>query len=327
MSQRIASCFAGIFALAFIAATAVAATPDDEVLLTRGDVTVTRGDLMRMVEVSFPQGARESVLADNKKVRQIIADIFIIRTLAAEGQQAGFADDPLVKFKTAMQHDRALMDAVLDKTVAAAGNPDFEKLARERYDTNPGQFVQAEQVRASHILIAPKEGRSKEQARALADDVRKQALEGKKSFEDLALEFSDDQSAKTNKGDLGFFERDRMVKPFADAAFAMSKPGEISPVVESPFGFHVIKYADRKPQRTKSFDEVKAMMIDQDRQQYTARVRTEKIESVRSLEGIKVNQEAVTAISAQGTKDAKGAKDAQGAKDAKSARHVKHAAP
>lgn len=321
MSQRITSCFAGMFALVFIAGTAVAAAPDDEVLLSRGDVTVTRGDLMHMVEVSFPQNARESVLADNKKVRQIIADIFIIRTLAAEGQQAGFADDPLVKFKTAIQHDRALMDAVLDKTVADAGNPDFEKLARERYDTNPGQFVEAEQVRASHILIGPKEGRSKEQAQALAEDVRKQALEGKKSFEDLALEFSDDQSAKTNKGDLGFFERKRMVKPFADAAFAMSKPGEIAPVVESQFGFHVIKYADRKPERTKSFDEVKAMMIDQDRQQYTARVRSEKIESVRSLEGIKVNQEAVTAISAKG---AKGATDAKGVTDAK---HVKHAAP
>jgi peptidyl-prolyl cis-trans isomerase C len=321
MSQRIASYFTGMFALVFVAAAAVAAAPDDEVLLTRGDVTVTRGDLMHMIEVSFPQGARESVLADNKKVRQIIADIFIIRTLAAEGQQAGFADDPLVKFKTAIQHDRALMDAVLEKTVADAGNPDFEKLARERYDTNPGQFVEAEQVRASHILIAPREGRSKEQARALAEDVRKQALEGKKSFEDLALEFSDDQSAKSNKGDLGFFERKRMVKPFADAAFAMSKPGEIAPVVESQFGFHIIKYVGRKPERTKSFDEVKAMMIDQDRQQYTARVRTEKIESVRSLDGIKVNQEAVTAISA------KGATDAKSANDAKDAKRVKHSAP
>ena len=315
MSKRASFFLSGVFALAFTAGAAMAATPDDEVLLTRGDVTVTRGDLMRMVEVSFPENARASVLADNKKVRQIIADIFVIRTLAAEGQQAGFADDPLVKFKTAIQHDRALMDAVLEKTVAAAGNPDFEKLARERYDTNPAQFVEAEQVRASHILIGPKEGRSKEQAKALAEDVRKQALEGKKSFEDLALEFSDDQSAKTNKGDLGFFERKRMVKPFADAAFAMNKPGEIGPVVESQFGYHVIKYVARKPERTKSFDEVKAMMIDQDRQQYMARVRTEKIESVRSLDGIKVNQEAVTAISANG------------AKDAKSAKSIKHAAP
>ena len=194
------------------------------------------------------------------------------------------------------------MDSLLDKAVAATSTPDFEKIAREHYKANPERFRQGERVRASHILIGPKEGRSKDQAKALAEEVRKQALQGQKTFEDLVLEYSDDKSARTNRGDLGFFERERMVKPFAEAAFAMQKPGEISPVVETQFGFHVIRFVDRKPARQLGFDEVKRKIIEKERQQFEARVRTERIEAARSLEGIEVNQDAVSAISDEARK-------------------------
>lgn len=306
MSQRILPIVAGVLAL-FCAAVVAAAAPDDEVLLSRGEIAVTRGDLMHMLETSIPEGGRAGALADNQKVRQLIADLFVIRVFAAQARQAGLDQDPAMRFKLAVQEDRTLMAAALDTAVAAEGTPDFEKTARERYTANPGRFLQPERVRASHILITVKEGRDEAQARALAEDLRKQALEGKKSFEDLARENSDDQSVKTNKGDLGFFARDRMVGPFADAAFAMSKPGEISPVVETQFGFHVIRYAERKPERQLNFDEVKKRLIEQEQQKYAARIRGEKIEAVRSLEGINVNQDAITAISAASRKAAEAA--------------------
>ena len=312
MTQRAFSFIASVLLLA-CASIGRAAPEDDVVLLRRGDITVTRADFMHMVESSTPQAGRATALADDRKVRAMIADLYVIRELAAEARQAGLADDELVKFKLAVQQDRTLMDALLDKAVAAAGTPDFDKIARERYTANPQRFRVGERVRASHILIAAKMDRSKEQAKVLAEDVRKQALEGK-PFADLVLQYSDDQSAKTNKGDLGFFEHDRMVKPFADAAFAMNKPGEISPVVETQFGYHVIRYAERKPARQLSFDEVKGGIIERERQSYEARVRTEKIEEARSLKDIEVNQEAVAAISAEGKKAAAAALAAAQAK-------------
>ncbi|HWZ90570.1 MAG TPA: peptidylprolyl isomerase, partial [Polyangiaceae bacterium] len=100
---------------------------------------------------------------------------------------------------------------------------------------------------ASHILIAykgslraaPTITRSKAEAQKLANTVLAQAKAGAK-FGDLAVKYSDDPSAKQGQGSLGKFGRNQMVKPFADAAFAL-KPGELSSVVETPFGFHIIK--------------------------------------------------------------------------------------
>ena len=306
MTQRAISLLASFLLLA-CASFARAAPEDDVVLIRRGDTSVTRADFMRMLESSTPPAGRAALLADDRKVRAMIADLFVIRELAAEAREAGVADDELIKFKLAVQQDRTLMDAMLDKAVAAAGKPDFEKIAKERYTANPERFRVGERVRVSHILIAPKKDRTKEQAKALAEDVRKQALEGKTSFDQLAIQYSDDPTAKTKKGDVGFFEHDRMVKPFADAAFAMSKPGEISPVVETQFGYHVIRYAERKPARQLGFDEVKGGIIERERQSYEARVRTERIEQARSLKDIEVNQEAVAAISVEGKKAAEAA--------------------
>jgi parvulin-like peptidyl-prolyl isomerase len=102
-------------------------------------------------------------------------------------------------------------------------------------------------VAASHVLIQYKGSmraganvkRSKDEARKLATDVMNKAKKGQ-DFAALAKEYSDEPGAKDRAGALGKFAKAQMVKPFADAAFAL-QPGEISQVVETDFGFHVIK--------------------------------------------------------------------------------------
>jgi peptidyl-prolyl cis-trans isomerase C len=127
---------------------------------------------------------------------------------------------------------------------------------KEFYDKNPERFKRPESVRASHILIrvdANADAAAKQAARARADELLKQLRAGG-DFAALAKQHSQDGSA-ANGGDLGVFGRGQMVKPFDDAVFAL-KPGEMSGVVESPFGFHIIKSVERQPASTVPLAEV-----------------------------------------------------------------------
>ncbi len=130
------------------------------------------------------------------------------------------------------------------------------------YGSNPQYFSQPEKIRASHILIkVPKDAdaAAKAAARKKIEDVQKRLKKGEK-FSDLARTVSEGPSSK-NGGDLGYFGRGQMVKPFEDAAFALKK-GEVSSIVETQFGYHIIKLTDRKPAGLVPYDQVKKQIHD-----------------------------------------------------------------
>ncbi len=131
---------------------------------------------------------------------------------------------------------------------------------RSYYDQNVARLSGKEERRASHILInaakdAPAAERQK--AKARADELLAAARKSPESFADLAKKNSQDTGSAANGGDLEYFARGGMVKPFEDAAFAMKK-GDISEVVESDFGYHIIKLTDIKSPKQRSFEELRA---------------------------------------------------------------------
>jgi peptidyl-prolyl cis-trans isomerase D len=141
------------------------------------------------------------------------------------------------------------------------------------YEQNAARLSGKEERRASHILInAPKDmpaaerAKAKDRATALLAQVRKSP----ETFADVARKNSSDTGSAANGGDLDFFGRGAMVKPFEDAVFAMKK-GDISDVVESDFGFHVIKLTDVKAPKQKSFEELRAGMESELRNQLAQR--------------------------------------------------------
>jgi peptidyl-prolyl cis-trans isomerase C len=126
------------------------------------------------------------------------------------------------------------------------------------YAKNPDQFTQGESVRASHILISVPKGAdaaAKAQARAKAEQVLKDVKAGQ-DFAALAKQHSADPGSAANGGDLGFFQQGQMVGPFNDAAFTLA-PGTTSDLVETDFGFHIIKVIEKKAGRTVPLEEVK----------------------------------------------------------------------
>src|SRR5205085_5619524 len=113
---------------------------------------------------------------------------------------------------------------------------------------------------AAHILInAAKDAPAadREKAKAKAESLLAEARKNPAGFAELAKKNSDDKGSAANGGDLDFFGRGAMVKPFEDAAFAM-KAGEISNVVESEFGFHIIKLIAVRGGEAKPFESVRA---------------------------------------------------------------------
>ena len=134
--------------------------------------------------------------------------------------------------------------------------------ARDFYDKNPDKFKQGESIRASHILVMANEKAdeaTKKAARTKIEGVLKRVRAGQ-DFAKLAREFSDDGS-KDQGGDLGFFQKGQMVPAFDQAAFAL-KPGEVSEIVTTQFGYHIIKLAERKEASVIPFDQIRPRIVE-----------------------------------------------------------------
>jgi peptidyl-prolyl cis-trans isomerase C len=155
------------------------------------------------------------------------------------------------------------------------------------YDGNIDRFKQPERVKASHILIGFGEGdteATKQEKRREAEGLLAQLGQGS-DFAQLASEHSTCPSGQ-NGGDLGFFGRGMMVKPFEDAAFSLA-PGEISDVVETRFGYHIIMVTDREEDRTLPFHEARDgifQMLDGQRMQEAMKAYTEQLRASADIE-------------------------------------------
>jgi len=156
---------------------------------------------------------------------------------------------------------------------------------RKYYESNLSKYGESEQRRASHILISVKGGATdedKRKARQRAEGVLSQLRASPGSFADLAKKESGDPGSASQGGDLGFFSRGMMVRPFEEAAFRL-KLGQISDLVESDFGFHIIKVTGIKPGKMKTFEQVRPEIELQLKKQQAGRHFAEAAEVFSNL--------------------------------------------
>ena len=128
------------------------------------------------------------------------------------------------------------------------------------YNDNIQQYQTQEQVKASHILLKTA-GKDEAAVRKQAEEILQQVKSGG-DFAALAKKYSEDDGSKVNGGDLDYFARGRMVPEFEKVAFELP-PGQISDLVKSQFGFHIIKVIDKRPGATRSLDEVRTQIQEQ----------------------------------------------------------------
>ena len=169
---------------------------------------------------------------------------------------------------------------LIDKEVAEKIKVSDEE-TKSFYDRNPQLFQQPEQIKASHILIkvqsnAPDE--QKAEARKKIETVQQKVQKGE-DFATLAKTYSEGPSGPKG-GDLGYFRRGQMVKPFEEAAFSL-KPNETSDIVETQFGYHLIKVDDKKPATKMAYAEVKDRLSEHLKKQKTDSETNAYIETLR----------------------------------------------
>lgn len=154
--------------------------------------------------------------------------------------------------------------------------------AKEFYEKNPQMFQQPEKVRASHILIKvdpQAEESDKKAAREKLEGIQKK-VEAGEDFGELAKTHSEGPSS-TKEGDLGYFGRGQMVKAFEDVAFGL-KTGEVSDIVETRFGYHLIKGTGDKPAGTVPYEEVEERLKTYLKEQKTQKKVADYIETLKS---------------------------------------------
>ena len=204
---------------------------------------------------------------------------------------AGFGKGDAVKDAIAKATERILSDAMLE-SIDQKNQPslqDIEAYARTSYNANQGKFGEPEQVRASHILIRTGEANAREKLQ----EIHKQIKAGA-DFAETAKVRSQDPGSASKGGDLGFFARGRMIKPFEDVVFAMTQKGQMSEVFESPFGFHIIQLTDRKPAGTKMFSEVKEQLMRESQSAIIMQGRVKEQE--RILKAARFDDEGIEAM-------------------------------
>ena len=225
-------------ALAQTGTPAPAADPSKVVARVNG-IAITEGDLA----VAAADPALQLPNLPEAQKRDLLTGYLIDLKLGARAAEAAkVADAPDFARKLAYNRDKTLLDEYLEQEAKKAVTPEA---ARKLYDETAKGITPEQEVRARHILVESEEEAKKAQAR----------VKGGEDFAKVAGELSKDPGSKTDGGDLGFFTKDRMVEPFAEAAFKL-EPGQISDPVKSQFGWHVIKVEEKRTKPVPSFEEM-----------------------------------------------------------------------
>ncbi len=290
------------FILVFLPAMAEEKKPADSKVAEINGVVITQEQFDKELNIHLDRVSRQGRQVSDDQLatlkKDILEGLIEREVLSQESQKAGIKitdqtiDEQLAaikkrfpseaEFKTALSKMNLTEDEV--KAQIARGLAIRELIeqqitskivitdaeTRAYYDGNPQMFKQPKQVKASHILIKVDAGAAeaqKAEARKKIENVQQKLKDGG-DFAELAKEYSEGPS-KAKGGDLGYFRRGQMVGPFENAAYAM-KTNEISDIVETRFGYHIIKVYDKKPEQTLAYADVKDKL--------SQRMQQEKVE-------------------------------------------------
>ena len=253
-----------LFVVPSMAQDAKAIAKVDGVAISEDDVRMALEELGPTLPPQMDAAQRRTYTID------YLIDLKIVAAVATKEK---VAETPEFKKRVEQTRDRILMETLLTREGDKGSS---EEAMKKFYDETLKTLKPGQEVKARHILVE-------------SEDEAKKAVERLKKGEDfakLAGELSKDPGSGKEGGDLGWFEKERMVPEFAEAAFKLEK-GAVSDIVKSQFGFHIIKVDDKREKAAPAFDTVrdqlKKYMVQKSQQDFVLKLR--EAAKVERLEG------------------------------------------
>lgn len=263
--------FGALLALAVATVTVGAYAADDVEILKQGDAVVTLADVEGFLG-QMPQDRRYGFLDNPTRMQQMLISILRDKQLANQAVSMKLDQNPDVQARIAYARNQVLSRERISAYEASLKIPSMEAAAKEQYLAHKADYAIPETVDVQHILVSEK-GRTDADAKALAEKIRAEAVANPDGFDKLVEKYSDDPSKVNNNGQIREATSDRLVKEFSTAAKKLTTVGEISPVVKTQYGYHILKLVRKAPARQQDFAAVKDQLVAQLKENYVAEQR------------------------------------------------------
>lgn len=248
------------------------------VLMQGAGITVTTEDVLSEMQ-QMPDELQHRLLITPKLMQQLVDKIYLRRAATQIAEQRGLAQTSDVKAKLQLARENILGQAWI-ATIDASVQPTqdvLEKYAQVTYRAEPKRFEVPAETHARHILILGSTPDSKAKAEKILADIKAGS-----DFEEQAKLHSGDPGSAAKGGDLGWFPMGRMVKEFDEAVQTLQNPGDLSTIVASKFGYHIIKLEGRRPAKMRDYSEVREQLLIEAKAKMQREARENAISQLQS---------------------------------------------
>lgn len=259
--------------------------PRDVVVVARGGVSVTLHEVDAQV-MALPKALRARYLDNPERLEEVVYGLLINKQLTQQALAAGVDTDPFLDTQLAAAREDWLARRArnLHEDKLLENLPDFEVLADEIYRSHPHRFRRPVTLQLEHILVRIG-GRGEAAARERAQAARAALVAGERDFQELFMEYSDEAADPriVGGGILNDIIPGVTEKPFEEVVFKLTEVGQVSELIQTNYGFHVVRLMKRTEPKLQTWEEVKTTLVEEQRQRFLNERRASQLAELQSL--------------------------------------------
>lgn len=263
----------------------IAAEPEEVVVAARGDAKVTLQDLDAYV-MAVPKHLRAGLLDDPERIEMVIQNLLLNRQLANWARERGAEGHAYheILVRQAIEDHLAKRAKAIHEDEVMAELPDFEQLAREIFISHPHRFRTPPMLELEHVLVRL-DPRNEAASRERVQKAREELMNPDADFAKIFSEFSDEaiDGSGTATGKLGNVVPGMMEKPFEEAAFKLTRAGEVSDIIQTRYGLHVVRLVSRRESTQIEWEDVRDQLVQEQRQSYVLKEKSRLLQQMNSL--------------------------------------------